>query len=61
MNGMKHVNSAKNHISINLCNDVIFSHLHISAPEDSPNTDGIDISQSTNIFIQDSFIGTGNI
>ncbi|KGN53196.1 hypothetical protein Csa_014667 [Cucumis sativus] len=60
MKGMKHINSAKNHISINMCHDVIFSHLHISAPEDSPNTDGIDISESTNIFIEDSFMATGD-
>ncbi|XP_022141107.1 probable polygalacturonase At3g15720 [Momordica charantia] len=57
---MKHINSAKNHISINACNDVIISDLHIIAPEDSPNTDGIDVSRSNNVLIQNSFMGTGD-
>ncbi|XP_059064539.1 polygalacturonase-like [Cryptomeria japonica] len=32
----------------------------IQAPESSPNTDGIDTFQSTNIVIKDSTIGTGD-
>lgn len=57
---LTHVNSAKNHISINNCNNVYIFNLRISAPETSPNTDGIDISKSTNINIENSLIGTGN-
>ncbi|XP_038888676.1 probable polygalacturonase At3g15720 [Benincasa hispida] len=57
---MKHINSGRNHISINDCNDVIFSNIQILAPEESPNTDGIDISKSKNVLIQDSFIATGD-
>ncbi|XP_042478746.1 probable polygalacturonase At3g15720 [Macadamia integrifolia] len=60
LSGLRHVNSQKNHISIFQCNDVIISGLHITAPEESPNTDGIDISQSSHIQIKDSFIGTGD-
>ncbi|XP_022154251.1 probable polygalacturonase At3g15720 [Momordica charantia] len=56
---MKHVNSAKNHISINSCNNAIISDLHIIAPKNSPNTDGIDITGSNNVLIQNSFIETG--
>ena len=56
----KHVNSGRNHMSINSCNDVIISNIHITAPDESPNTDGIDISGSKNVRIIDSFIGTGN-
>ena len=56
---MKHINSGKNHISINDCNNVVISDIHISAPEQSPNTDGIDISQSKNVLIQNSLIATG--
>ena len=56
----EHIDSAKNHISINFCDDVTVSDIHINAPEDSPNTDGIDISRSTNVIIQNSFMLTGN-
>lgn len=31
----------------------------VSAPEDSPNTDGIHITESTNVVLQNSRIGTG--
>ncbi|KAG6582328.1 putative polygalacturonase, partial [Cucurbita argyrosperma subsp. sororia] len=34
--------------------------IHITAPNESPNTDGIDISGSKNVRILDSFIGTGD-
>ncbi|XP_022979578.1 probable polygalacturonase At3g15720 [Cucurbita maxima] len=60
LNKTKHVNSGRNHMSINNCNDVIISDIHITAPDESPNTDGIDISGSKNVRIQDSFIGTGD-
>lgn len=32
----------------------------VSAPEDSPNTDGIHITESTNVVLQDCKIGTGS-
>ncbi|CAI0398444.1 unnamed protein product [Linum tenue] len=48
LSGVHHVNSQKNHISLNGCNNVQLSHLTITAPEDSPNTDGVDVSYSTN-------------
>ncbi|XP_043700471.1 probable polygalacturonase At3g15720 [Telopea speciosissima] len=60
LSGLRHVNSPKNHLSIFQCNDVIISGLHITAPEESPNTDGINIAQSSHIQIKDSFIGTGD-
>ncbi|KAJ4827520.1 hypothetical protein Tsubulata_038367 [Turnera subulata] len=60
LNGLKHVNSAKNHVSISGCQGVTFSNLHIVAPKDSPNTDGIDISKSQHINIQNSVISTGD-
>lgn len=32
----------------------------MSSPGDSPNTDGIHISESTNVIVQDCKIGTGS-
>ncbi|XP_022722229.1 probable polygalacturonase At3g15720 [Durio zibethinus] len=60
LEGLTHLNSPRSHISINACQDVSISNLNIIAPEDSPNTDGIDISASSNVNIQDSRIGTGD-
>ncbi|XP_004288764.1 PREDICTED: probable polygalacturonase At3g15720 [Fragaria vesca subsp. vesca] len=60
LSNITHINSAKNHITITSCNDVQISDILIRAPDESPNTDGINISTSTNITIQRSFIGTGN-
>lgn len=58
---LTHINSPKNHISITSCNGVRISNLHINAPEESPNTDGFDISSSSNILIYHSTISTGSI
>ncbi|BBH07349.1 Pectin lyase-like superfamily protein [Prunus dulcis] len=60
LRGLKHLDSPKAHITINNCNNVSVSNLHIIAPEDSPNTDGIDISMSTFVNIHNSTIGTGD-
>ncbi|WCJ30216.1 Pectin lyase-like superfamily protein [Euphorbia peplus] len=60
INGLTHINSPKNHISINDCNGVFISNIQIQAPKESPNTDGIDISLSTFVNITDSNIGTGD-
>ena len=54
------LNSPKNHISINSCNGGRVFGLLISAPKESPNTDGIDISSSTKLTIHTSLIATGN-
>ncbi|KAK1551336.1 hypothetical protein Q3G72_034095 [Acer saccharum] len=53
-------NSQKLHISINNCNGGSISNIHINSPADSPNTDGIDISLSTNVHIHDSLIKCGD-
>ncbi|GKB30714.1 probable polygalacturonase, partial [Tanacetum coccineum] len=60
LNGLTHVNSPRVHITITTCKGVIVSNLHIIAPETSPNTDGIDVSGSTNVNIRDSIIETGD-
>ncbi|XP_022922566.1 probable polygalacturonase At3g15720 [Cucurbita moschata] len=56
----KHINSVKNHISINACNDAIISDVHIIAPENIPNTYGFNVSRSNNVVIQNSLIETGD-
>ncbi|KAA3484013.1 putative polygalacturonase [Gossypium australe] len=60
LKGLTHLNSPRAHISIKNCKDVIVSDLKISAPDESPNTDGIDISDSYNVQILQSIIGTGD-
>ncbi|XVF86475.1 hypothetical protein PTKIN_Ptkin18bG0043300 [Pterospermum kingtungense] len=60
LKGLRHVNSQRNHITITSCEGVTISNLHISAPATSPNTDGIDVSDSRNVQIRNSFIGTGD-
>ncbi|XVF65132.1 hypothetical protein PTKIN_Ptkin09bG0222200 [Pterospermum kingtungense] len=57
---LTHLNSPRAHVSINNCKDVTISNLHIMAPGDSPNTDGIDISVSSNVKIEDTRIETGD-
>ncbi|KAK7316872.1 hypothetical protein RJT34_00643 [Clitoria ternatea] len=54
------INSPRNHISIDTCTGSDISNLHIIAPKDSPNTDGIDIAGSSNILVHDSNIQTGD-
>ncbi|KAJ8431823.1 hypothetical protein Cgig2_027568 [Carnegiea gigantea] len=58
--GLKHKDSPNAHIRISGCDNSIISNLHINAPEDSPNTDGIDISSSTHLEIHNSIIATGD-
>ncbi|XP_057454546.1 probable polygalacturonase At3g15720 [Lotus japonicus] len=60
LSATNHINSPRNHISISTCSDSSISNIHVTAPEESPNTDGIDISGSTNILIKDSTIRTGD-
>ncbi|XP_048228083.1 probable polygalacturonase At3g15720 isoform X4 [Ricinus communis] len=60
LSGLTHMNSPKVHIGVNGCKGVSISNLNISAPEDSPNTDGIGISGSTDVHISNSTIGTGD-
>ncbi|KAL9683263.1 hypothetical protein QQ045_015082 [Rhodiola kirilowii] len=58
--GISSQNSARNHISLSQCEDVVISGVTLQAPQNSPNTDGIDISRSSGITIKDSHIGTGD-
>lgn len=47
-------------ISIEKCNNVDVTNVVITAPGDSPNTDGIHITNTKNIRVSKSDIGTGN-
>ncbi|XP_052184311.1 probable polygalacturonase At3g15720 [Diospyros lotus] len=60
LSGLTHINSPRNHVSVVGCNGSTFSNLHITAPGDGPNTDGIDISKSSNLKIQDCIMATGD-
>ncbi|CAN0855682.1 Exopolygalacturonase (Fragment) [Linum grandiflorum] len=48
------------HIGIVLSNNVRAKHIHLIAPDDSPNTDGIHISQSNLVKVTRSTIETGD-
>ncbi|XP_019097740.1 PREDICTED: probable polygalacturonase At3g15720 [Camelina sativa] len=58
--GITSFNSPRNHIAIIKCKRVKITKIKLVAPKDSPNTDGIDISQSSDVDIYDTVIGTGD-
>ncbi|XP_057452800.1 probable polygalacturonase At3g15720 [Lotus japonicus] len=60
LSATNHINSPRNHISIDSCSYSSISNIHINSPEGSPNTDGIDMSKSSNILIKDSTIQSGD-
>ncbi|XP_058775363.1 probable polygalacturonase At3g15720 [Vicia villosa] len=60
ISNLTHYDSPKNHMSISSCKEVSISNLKMIAPEDSPNTDGIDIADSSNVIIKDSTFTTGD-
>ncbi|KAK1376566.1 Polygalacturonaseprecursor [Heracleum sosnowskyi] len=53
-------NSQQMHFTISRSESVRVYDVLVSSPEDSPNTDGIHITSSTNVVIQNSKIGTGD-
>ncbi|KAE8125440.1 hypothetical protein FH972_020247 [Carpinus fangiana] len=54
------INSMGVHMNLYRCSGMKFDNIHLIAPEDSPNTDGIHIGESTNIDISSSVIATGD-
>ena len=57
---LKFKNSQQIHVTFSKSSGVKASRLSISAPGDSPNTDGIHITRSTQVDISDSVVGTGD-
>ncbi|CAN4086385.1 unnamed protein product [Withania somnifera] len=58
--GVTLIRSARSHIILTACNEVSIAKIRIMSPGDSPNTDGIDVSASTNVRIHNSLIATGD-
>ncbi|KAI3816796.1 hypothetical protein L1987_16501 [Smallanthus sonchifolius] len=58
--GLTFKNSQQMHFVISRCESVRIFSVLVSAPEDSPNTDGIHLTGSTNVVIQNTKIGTGD-
>ncbi|KAI9080948.1 hypothetical protein K1719_037109 [Acacia pycnantha] len=48
------------HVNVFGCNNIEFKKFQITAPEDSPNTDGIHIGRSNGVRIRNTQIGTGD-
>ncbi|XP_015067865.1 probable polygalacturonase At1g80170 [Solanum pennellii] len=53
-------NSQQMHLAFTGCKHVTISQLVVKAPGDSPNTDAIHISSSTQVNVKDCIIGTGD-
>ncbi|KAK4476375.1 hypothetical protein RD792_015525 [Penstemon davidsonii] len=60
VSNLKLVNAQQMQLNIQDSHDVEVSKLKMTAPEQSPNTDGIHITRSTNLDIFDSVIQTGD-
>ncbi|KAI3713845.1 hypothetical protein L1987_72431 [Smallanthus sonchifolius] len=60
VNGLTVQNSQQMHFTVSRSESVRIFNVLVSAPEDSPNTDGIHLTASKNVVIQNSKIGTGD-
>ncbi|XVE63249.1 hypothetical protein DITRI_Ditri07aG0004700 [Diplodiscus trichospermus] len=57
---IRSIDSKNAHINLFACNNVNVSKIELSAPAESPNTDGIKIGSSTDIRISSSRLRTGD-
>ncbi|KAH6836458.1 hypothetical protein C2S53_016517 [Perilla frutescens var. hirtella] len=57
---IRSINSKSSHFNLFACENMNISRVKLSAPSDSPNTDGIHIGSCSNIKISSSAIGTGD-
>ncbi|KAL1195442.1 putative polygalacturonase [Cardamine amara subsp. amara] len=60
MANLQHLNSPRNHVGLSCSTNIKVSGLRMTAPGDSPNTDGIDISNCYGVQILNSVISTGD-
>ncbi|CAI9108333.1 OLC1v1007903C1 [Oldenlandia corymbosa var. corymbosa] len=60
VNGLTSLNSQFFHIIIDGCNNIRLIGMTISAPAESPNTDGIHVQSSSGVTIMNSHIATGD-
>lgn len=58
--GITSLNSKFFHIALVECKNFKGSKIKISAPANSPNTDGIHIERSSSVYFSGSHIGTGD-
>ncbi|XP_028759742.1 probable polygalacturonase At3g15720 [Neltuma alba] len=58
--GFRVVNSPGGHISVDDCQGSNISNVRLDAPQDSPNTDGIDIANSSNVVVAHSSMQLGD-
>ncbi len=54
------INSKNAHVNLFACKGIMIDNVHLQAPADSPNTDGIHIGTSSTIEISNSIIATGD-
>ncbi|XP_047970493.1 exopolygalacturonase-like [Salvia hispanica] len=54
------INSKKFHFNVHSSNNVTIANIHATAPDHSPNTDGIHLGKSNNIRISGATIATGD-
>ncbi|KAL6553838.1 hypothetical protein OROMI_019511 [Orobanche minor] len=57
---LRSVNSKNTHINLFACSNINITQIRISAPANSPNTDGIRIGSSNTVKISNSIISTGD-
>ncbi|CAM8977888.1 unnamed protein product [Rhodiola kirilowii] len=57
---IKSINPKAFHFHVNNCRNIRFQKVHLIAPDDSPNTDGIHTSNSSYVKITQSLIQTGD-
>uniref|UniRef100_A0A7N0U7V0 Polygalacturonase n=1 Tax=Kalanchoe fedtschenkoi TaxID=63787 RepID=A0A7N0U7V0_KALFE len=60
ISGLTSINSQMSHLVINSCNNVVVQNVRLTAPDDSPNTDGIHVQGSTGVTITGSTLRTGD-
>ncbi|OWM78098.1 hypothetical protein CDL15_Pgr018667 [Punica granatum] len=60
IDGVTSLNSMGFHVAMTFSSNITATKLNLTAPGDSPNTDGIHISTTSSVNISDSFISTGD-